>query len=124
MTCNKCGKEGDSESKFCVYCGNEMQKSQPEPQQPFQNWKTPINPIIRQKVEEDKKNRRIKALNTLVNFSSIMWLIIGILSNILSLTALACTVIYREKFFELKTVGDSLVIAKNYSSVAFIISQF
>ena len=70
MTCNKCGKENASESKFCVYCGNQIQESQTEPQQQFQGQQAPINPMIRQKVEEDKKNRKIKSVKTLVKSDS------------------------------------------------------
>lgn len=124
MTCNKCGKENASESKFCVYCGNQIQESQTEPQQQFQGQQAPINPMIRQKVEEDKKNRKIKSVKTLVKFSSIMWLIAGIACLIFSLTAFINIVINSEEIFSIKTVGDKLEMNKNYSAVVFMISQF
>lgn len=124
MICNKCGKENASESKFCVYCGNEVQEPQAEPQQQFQGQQAPINPMIRQKVEEDKKNRKIKSVKTLVKFSSIMWLIAGIACLIFSLTAFTDIVINSEKIFSIKTVDDKLEMNRNYSAVVFMISQF
>lgn len=89
MICSRCKKENSPENKFCKYCGFSLKGYQPpQPSNQYNNLNA-VEYLLKQKDE-----RTIKFVKKMTAFSSVLWLISGILFYMMSIGYICAVLIW------------------------------
>lgn len=93
MFCKKCGKENSDSNSFCEFCGNQLTENLNREAEIYFG-QNPIDKETQAILEEKKRSKTKKCINNMDRFSSVMWLIAGIMQIIIGIKSV-CDLIQR-----------------------------